>query len=143
MPAERPQTPAHWAEAEFGALKVWDARLKQRLYHLAEDFWGDAQSWRLTRRCADRARTVDAYRFFSNPRITMPLVLGAHREAVIERMGAHPLVLVPQDTTTLNDTGHPDTTGLGPIGTKTAGGPVGLLLHNSHAFTPTVCRWGW
>ena len=135
-PAERPQTPAHWAEAEFGGLKVWDARLKQRLYQLAEDFWGDAQSRSLTRRCADRARTVAAYRFFKNPRINMQLVLGAHREAVIERMGAQPLVLVPQDTTTLNYTGHRDTAGLGPIGSKTEGGPVGLVLHNSHAFTP-------
>jgi hypothetical protein len=135
-PAERPQTPAHWAEAEFGGLQVWDARLKQRLYHLAEDFWGDAQSRSLTRRCADRARTVAAYRFFRNPRINMQLVLGAHREAVIERMRDQPLVLVPQDTTSLNYTGHPDTAGLGPIGSKTAGGPVGLLLHNSQAFTP-------
>jgi len=66
----------------------------------------------------------------------MQIVLGAHREAVIERMGAQPLVLVPQDTTSLNYTGHPDTAGLGPIGSKTAGGPVGLVLHNSHAFTP-------
>jgi hypothetical protein len=136
LPAERPPAPAHWAEAEFGGLKVWDARLKQRLYHLAADFWGDAQCRSLTRRGADRARTVAAYRFFKNPRINMQVVLGAHREAVIARMSAHPLVLVPQDTTTLNYTGHRDTAGLGPIGNKLAGGPVGLVLHNSHAFTP-------
>ncbi len=136
LPAERSHAPLQWTEEEFGGLKVWDARLKQRLYQLAEDFWGDAQSRSLTRRCADRARTVAAYRFFRNPRINMQIVLGAHREAVIERMGAHPLVLVPQDTTSLNDTGHPDTAGLGAIGSKTAGGPVGLVLHNSHAFTP-------
>ena len=135
-PSERPQTPVSWAEEEFGGLPVWDARLKQRLYHLAVDFWGDAQSRSLTRRCADRARTVAAYRFFQNPRINMQVVLGAHREAVIERMSAHPLVLVPQDTTTLNYTGHRDTAGLGPIGSKVEGGPVGLVLHNSHAFTP-------
>jgi len=136
LPAERPSTPADWTEEEFGGLKVWDARLKHRLYHLAADFWGDVQSRSLTRRCADRARTVAAYRFFRNPRINMQVILGAHREAVIARMGAQPLVLVPQDTTSLNDTGHPDTAGLGPIGNKTDGGPVGLVLHNSHAFTP-------
>ena len=136
LPAERPQAPADWTEEEFGGLKVWDARLKHRLYQLAEDFWGDAQSRSLTRRCADRARTVAAYRFFRNPRINMQVIVGAHREAVIARMGAQPLILVPQDTTSLNYTGHPDTAGLGPIGSKTAGGPVGLLLHNSHAFTP-------
>ena len=136
LPAERPRAPADWTEEEFGGLQVWDARLKQRLYHLAADFWGDVQSRSLTRRGADRARTVAAYRFFRNPRINMQVVLGAHREAVIERMSAHPLVLVPQDTTTLNYTGHRDTAGLGPIGSKVEGGPVGLVLHNSHAFTP-------
>jgi hypothetical protein len=136
LPAERPGTPADWTEEEFGGLKVWDARLKHRLYHLAEDFWGDAQSRSLTRRCADRARTVAAYRFFRNPRINMQMILGAHREAVIARMGVQPLVLVPQDTTSLNYTGHPDTAALGPIGSKTDGGPVGLVLHHSHAFTP-------
>jgi len=86
LPAERPHAPAHWAEEEFGGLQVWDARLIQRLYPLAEDFWGDAQSRSLTRRGAERARTVAAYRFFRNPRINMQVVLGAHREAVIERM---------------------------------------------------------
>ena len=136
VPAERPQTPVSWAEEEFGGLQVWDARLKQRPYPLAEDFWGDAQSRSLTRRCADRARTVAAYRFFRNPWINMQVVLGAHREAVIEPMRDQPLVLVPQDTTSLNDTGHPDTAALGPIGSKREGGPVGLVLHNSHAFTP-------
>ena len=136
LPAERPSAPAHWTEAEFGGLKVWDARLKQRLYRLAADFWGYAQSRSLTRRCVDRARTVAAYRFFRNPRINMQVVLGAHREAVIERMRGHPLVLVPQDTTTLNYTGHPDTEGLGPIGSQLEGAPLGLVLHHSHAFTP-------
>ena len=83
----------------------------------------------------DRARTVAAERFFRNPRITMQVVLEAHREAVIERMRPHPLVLVPQDTLLLKDAGH--RAGLGPIGSKTTPGPVSLLwLHNSHAFTP-------
>ncbi len=93
LPAERPRAPANWAEAEFGGLEVWDARLKQRLYHLAEDFWGHAQSRSLTRRCADRAEAVAAYRFFRNPKINMQALLGAHREAVIDRMSEHPLVL--------------------------------------------------
>ena len=135
QPSERPQAPTHWTEVEFGGLQVWDARLKQRLYQIAEDFWGHAQSCSLTRRYTDRARTVAAERFFRNPRITMQVVLEAHREAVIERMRPHPLVLVPQDTLLLKDAGH--RAGLGPIGSKTTPGPVSLLwLHNSHAFTP-------
>lgn len=136
LPRERPGQTADWAEQEFGGLKLWDARLKVRLNHLARDFWGHAQSRSLSRRCANRAATVAAYRFFQNPRINMPILLDAHRQAVIDRMRAHPVVLVPQDTTSLNYTAHPGTEGLGPIGTKLDGGPQGLILHNSHAFTP-------
>jgi hypothetical protein len=133
---ERPEQPKDWIENEFGGLRLWDARLKTRLYQVAEDFWSRLQSPSLTRRCADRARTMGAYRFFQNPKVNMPILLEAHRQAVIERMAEHPLVLVPQDTTTLNYTGHRDAQAMGPIGTRIEGGPIGLVLHNSHAFTP-------
>lgn len=135
-PRECPDNPQRWAETEFGALQVWDTRLKRRAFDLAEDFFGHAQARSLSRRCAQRARTVAAYRFFQNPKISMQTLLEAHREAVIGRMRAHPVVLVPQDTTFLNYSAHPGTQGLGPIGAKLEGGPIGLVLHNSHAFTP-------
>jgi len=136
LPRERPQHPEDWIENEFGGLKLWDTRLKRRLYRVAEDFWSHLQSESLTRRCADRARTMGAYRFLQNPKVNMTLLLEAHRQAVIARMAEHPLVLVPQDTTALNYTGHRDAGDMGPIGTKVEGGPIGLILHNSHAFTP-------
>ncbi len=133
---ERPQQPRNWIENEFGGLRLWDTRLRQRLYQVAEDFWSLLPSPSLTRRCADRARTMGAYRFFKNPKVNMHHLLEAHRQAVIERMAEHPLVLVPQDTTSLNYTGHRDLEAMGPIGNKVEGGPIGLILHNSHAFTP-------
>ena len=136
LPHERPTHPKNWIENEFGGLRVWDARLKQRLYQIAEDFWSRLQSPSLTRRCADRARTIGAYRFFKNPNVNLTNLIDAHRQAVIERMAEHPLVLVPQDTTSLNYTSHRDAGDMGPIGSKVKGGPVGLILHNSHAFTP-------
>ncbi|MBE7547338.1 MAG: hypothetical protein HS127_09445 [Planctomycetia bacterium] len=42
----------------------------------------------------------------------------AHYEATEERVKENSLVLVAQDTTTLNYSTHPNTQGLGPIGTK-------------------------
>ena len=69
LPRERPQHPANWIENEFGGLRLWDARLRERLYQVAEDFWSRLQSPSLTRRCADRARTMGAYRFFRNPKV--------------------------------------------------------------------------
>jgi hypothetical protein len=51
-------------------------------------------------------------------------------------MRAHPLVLVPQDESSLVFAAHPGSEGLGPVGTRLAGGPIGLMLHDSLAFTP-------
>jgi hypothetical protein len=47
-------------------------------------------------------------------------------------MAAHALVLAIQDTTFLNYTHHPATSGLGPIG----GGQRGLVMHSTLALTP-------
>jgi len=66
--------------------------------------------------------------------VTMLILLEAHRQAVIARMAAPRLVLVPQDTISINDTGHRDAEAMGPIGSRTQGGPIGLTMHNSHAF---------
>ena len=48
-------------------------------------------------------------------------------------MAAEPLVLLPQDTTTLNYTGLRQTTGLGPLGEDKA---RGLWLHSLLAYRP-------
>jgi hypothetical protein len=61
-------------------------------------------------------------------------VLTAHIEATIERMKEHRVVLVPQDTTTLNYSTHPMVEGLGPVN-NTDDYAIGLLLHDTLAFT--------
>ena len=53
-------------------------------------------------------------------------------------MAAHPLVLAIQDTTFLNYTHHPATTGLRPIG----GGQRGLLMHSTLAVTSQALPLG-
>ena len=60
VPCERPEQPSDWIDSEFGGLRVWDQRLKERLRRVAEDFWSHLQSPSLTRRCGDRARTMGA-----------------------------------------------------------------------------------
>jgi hypothetical protein len=125
--------PAHWAEEEFGTARLYDTRLKQRLYTVARDFYNRPQA-NMSEACGSRARTIGAYRFFQNEKITMDVVLTAHTEATIARIKEHQLVLAPQDTTTLNYSTHPATEGLGPI--RNANDQfVGLILHDTMAFT--------
>jgi len=64
----------------------------------------------------------------------MDVVLTAHTEATIERIKKYRVVLVPQDTTTLNYSTHPMTDGLGPVNNQDDHA-IGLLLHDTLAFT--------
>lgn len=129
----RPDAPQHWAEAEFGTVRFYDARLKQRLYTIAQDFFQAPQA-NIPEACGSKARTLGAYRFFQNPKVTMDVVLTAHTEATLERIREHRVVLVPQDTTTLDYSTHPLTDGLGPTNTQ-GDHALGLLLHDTVAFT--------
>jgi len=130
----RPEAPADWAEEEFGTVLLFDERLKQRLFTLAEDFF--AQPGELVPQVSHGsvAKAKAAYRFFKNPNVQMQTLLRPHIESTIERLRSQPVILAVQDTTTLNYTAHPPE-GVGPINTS-KDKAVGLLLHDTMAFTP-------
>lgn len=132
-PQPRPEVPRHWMEEEFGSLRVYDGRLKARLYTIAQDFYDTPQA-SIPEACGSKARTLAAYRFFQNSKVTMNVVLTPHREATIERIREHKVVLLPQDTTTLDYSTHPMTEGLGPTN-NAHDRSLGLLLHDTLAFT--------
>jgi hypothetical protein len=129
----RPASFAHWAEEEFGSVRIYDNRLRQRLYTIAQDFYNRPQA-NIPEACGSKARTMGAYRFFRNRKVTMDVLLTAHTEATLERIREHPVVLAPQDTTTLKYSTHPMTDGLGPV-SHTTSDSIGLLLHDTLAFT--------
>jgi hypothetical protein len=129
----RPHAPTHWAEAEFATARLYDERLKQRLFLIAQDFYNRSQA-SIPEACGSKSRTKGAYRFFQNPKVTMDVILTPHTEATIGRIKEHAVVLAPQDTTTLNYYHHPATTGLGPVNTK-SDKATGLILHDTLAFS--------
>lgn len=129
-----PESPSSWAEKEFGAIRLYDGRLKRRLVSIAEDFFNRPQA-NIPEASGAKARTLGAYRFFQNTKVTMNGVLTPHTEATIERIKQHAIVLAPQDTSTLNYCAHPATEGLGPINTI-ENTSTGLMLHDTVAFTP-------
>ena len=65
--------------------------------------------------------------------ISLASLLRPHSQMTQSRMAAEPLVLLPQDTTGLNDTGLRKTTGLGPLGEAKG---QGLWWHSLLAFRP-------
>ena len=134
LPSPPPPLPADWAEAELGGAVLGDRRLTQRWLTLARARYAKPTA-ALPQACGSRAATQAAYRFLAHPRTTMQTLLAPHVTATIARANAHPVVLAVADTTALNYSAHPDTDGLGPIGT-TRLGPTGLWLHDTMALTP-------
>jgi hypothetical protein len=130
----RPEVAADWTEEEFGTVPFFDERLKRRLFTLAADFF--AQPGELIPQVSSGsvAKTKAAYRFFKNPSVDIQTLLRPHFESTLERLRSHPVILAVQDTTTLNYTGHPPE-GAGPI-TTSQNAAVGLILHDTMAFTP-------
>jgi len=122
-----------WAEDEFGSAKIYDPRLKRRLFNLARDFYREPQA-PIPEACGSTAETKAAYRFFANKRVTMERVLRGHIESTVERIKKHQVVLSVQDTTSLNYTTHEATEGLGPISTKDSKA-MGLIVHDTMTFT--------
>jgi hypothetical protein len=133
LESRMPQTHGDWAQAEFGEAELNDERLNRRLLTLARDFYERPQA-NLPQACQSRAKTRAAYRFFDHTKITMDKLLKSHYQATLKRISEEKIVLVVQDTTSLNYSAHPLTEGLGPFSPKSEG-VVGLLLHDSMAFT--------
>jgi hypothetical protein len=86
--------------------------------------------------CGPGAGSKGAYRFFENETIMPHTIRQTHHQATLERVRTEALVLAIQDTTALNYSTHPQTQGLGPLGSHSEK-TIGLFLHSTLAVTPT------
>ena len=123
-----------WASEEFGHAQLSDQRLVKRLITLADDF-AQHPTAPIPQACGCWHKTKAAYRFFDNDSVEAEAILASHVQATCQRIGSHPVVLAPQDTTSLNYSTHPQTQGLGPI-SNNRNKTIGLFLHSTLALTP-------
>lgn len=121
-----------WVSEELRGLDLGDVRLDLRLMEMIE---------RLAEQCersvpqafGSWAEVKGAYRLWANPRVEWQAILAPHRDQVVRRAAEHPVVLAIQDTTEINLSGRPATSGLGYLGAAYC---RGLLLHSCLAVTP-------
>jgi len=123
-----------WATKEFSKLSLKDKRLNQRGQKIAVAL-EQQPSEPINQACEDWADTKAAYRFFDNAKVSPQKILAPHVQRTVKRMQSHPVVLAVQDTTFLNYTHHPQTEGLGEIGTKQQE-QRGFGMHSTLAVTP-------
>jgi hypothetical protein len=114
-------------EADFG-----DVRLTDRMMCLVEMLSARPEA-SVPVACGKTAATKAAYRFWSNPAVSPQGILEPHVKQTARRASEHSVVLVAQDTTEINLTGHQKTTGLGYLGSTEC---RGLMMHNLLAISP-------
>jgi hypothetical protein len=121
-----------WADVEFCRADLGDIRRRQRLIQLASQR-GVCPNASIAQSCASSSATKAAYRFYDNDAIEPQAILASHQQATVERMSAQSLLLAVQDTTELDYSHHPATSGLGTLHHKEQ---KGLLVHTTLAVTP-------
>lgn len=132
--AAQPPPPRDWIEAELGGANMGDRRLTARLLEMTGMFYAKPTA-NIPQACGSAMAAKAAYRFLDNEAVEWESILQPHYDATQERLQGRKLVLIAQDTTTLNYSSHPKTEGLGPIGTDSEK-VRGLMVHDTLAFTP-------
>jgi hypothetical protein len=113
-----------WVEENFGDAQLKDKRRTTRLLSVATNLL-DAPEQSLPKQNEIWAELKAAYRLFDSPAVTFEAIATPHWEKT--RAGATGRCLCISDTTELDYTDHPETTGLAQIGN---GGGSGMLLHS-------------
>jgi hypothetical protein len=113
----------------MAGVELGDKRLNRRACRLVEQFAAHSTA-SIPGACGNWANSKAAYRFFDNAKVTHPAIVAGHRPACLERIRHENLVLIVQDTTSLDYTHHPNTQGLGVIDSTFA---QGVMVHTSLA----------
>ena len=115
---------------EFAQAAIKDRRLVKRLCHTA-DMLAKQPEKSIAAACGPWRDVKAAYELFDNAKVNCENMLGSHRERTIERMKAYEIVLIVQDTTSLDFNTHRETKGLGPVNDSV--NSRGLLAHTALA----------
>jgi len=122
----------HWAETQFGAADLGDARRTDRLVSTMAAI-ARAPDESLPRQLGSGAGAQAAYRLFDCGAVTREAVMDPHLAQVRAAAAQHPVVLMVHDDTTLDFSSHRRLRGAGRVGDDRG---TGFLAHNGLAVLP-------
>jgi hypothetical protein len=124
--------PDSWAEQFFGQVELGDRRRTRRavrvaaqmVRHPAASIPAQASSW---------SATKASYRLFSEEEVTFEALSAQHWALTRQAAGQYERILMIQDTSCLDFTGHPAADAMGAIGDHRG---RGLMIHSTLAVNP-------
>lgn len=128
----------NWVERETAASSMQDVRHKSRLKKLLQRL-SDKPTQSIPASCQQWSDTLAAYRFLDNPRVDHRRILSGHKASTVERIRAHEVVLLVQDTTFLE---YGISQGKPGFGTLKETEHEQYLLHPTVVFTPERLNLG-
>lgn len=128
---------AGWAVEQFGTVALGDQRRTQRAVEMAQAM-ARRPADGLAKQMGDWNGQRGAYRLLDNAAVSHPALSEPHWQQTRAKAGqSGPVVLMVQDITELDYSGHRATEGLGPIGNHQG---RGLMVHNTVAIQPHARR---
>ena len=109
-----------------------DLRRTNRAVQVAQRM-AECPSGSLPRQMQTWKEVIALYRLLDTPEVTFEALMQPHWQHTRQEIAAHPLVLLVQDTTELDLSPHPQTTGLGQVGNERG---RGLYLQTMLAVLP-------
>lgn len=122
-----------WAKRQFGKVNLGDRRLTGRLVRTAAEMVQEPSA-SIPQQMGNVHQAKGSYRLFGNAKVSYAKLLKPHWSETRQEASRRATVLLIQDTTELDYTGHVGTSGLGPIGN---GQGRGFLQHNTLAVDPS------
>ena len=118
---------SEWVAQEMQGVDLGDRRLNRRLIQMVTAFSARPEE-SVPQASGSWAATKGAYRFWDSEQVDPAAILAPHFQQTSTRAGEHARVLVIQDSTDLDFSSHPSTTGLGPLDNPWA---HGLKVHSA------------
>ena len=120
-----------WAAQELATARLGDVRLTKRLVRIVADKLANPTA-SIPQASGSWTATKATYRFLASAQVSTDRIRQAHLDATRTRVAPLDTVLVLQDTTELNYTTHPHTSGLGHLDHALSSG---LKVHSALAAT--------
>lgn len=122
----------NWVVVETNRSNFSDDRLNKRYKKLLSSC-AAAPNKSIPSTFKSWGETIAAYRFFNNEEVSEQEILSPHKNATIERIKKEPIVLIPQDTSSIDFSKRQSIDGMGYLNDEKS---QGFYLHPSLAITP-------